>query len=104
MSVLEPEIQNIKGLAMYENKKRVGGLGRMRILMPRPAVADSTVVASMGSPGWLGNRQFIVANPSRIQYYCSGVGRGRKGAWMRVQVRGFKFAGSSSRVPVRVRN
>ena len=28
----------------------------------------------------------------------SGVGRGRKGAWMRVQVRGFKIAGSRRRV------
>lgn len=66
MSILESEIQNIKGLAMSKNKKRVGGLGRMRILMPRPAVADSTALlyGSVGSPpGWA----TVSSSPTRLE-------------------------------------
>ena len=72
MSVLEPEIQNIKGLAMYENKKRVGGLGRMRILMPRPAVADSTVVARVWA--LLAGQPSLLSSLTRLEYICS-IGR-----------------------------
>ena len=34
--------------------------------------------------------------------HTSGIGRGRKGAWMRVQVRGFKIAGSRTRSALKI--